>query len=44
MKEEEIEYILGGKVSMISSKVWAVLRDIKNIYKFKFIWLVISVN
>ena len=25
------------EISMISSKVWSVLRDIKRIYKFKFV-------
>jgi hypothetical protein len=37
MKEEGVKYIFIDEVSMIQSKLWAVLRDIKNIYKFKFI-------
>ena len=37
LKAEGVEYIFIDEVSMISSKVWAALRDIKKIYQFKFI-------
>ena len=37
MKAEGVEYIFIDEVSMISSNLWGVLRDIKRIYKFKYI-------
>ena len=37
LKSEGVEYIFIDEVSMINSKVWAVIRDIKKIYGFKFI-------
>jgi predicted AAA+ superfamily ATPase len=37
LKNGGVEYIFIDEVSMINSKVWAVLRDIKKIYGFKFI-------
>ena len=37
LKAEGVEYIFIDEISMISSKVWAALRDIKKIYQFKFI-------
>ena len=37
MRNEGVEYIFIDEISMISSNLWGVLRDIKNIYKFKFI-------
>ena len=37
LKADGVEYIFIDEVSMISSKVWAVLRDIKALYQFKFI-------
>ena len=37
LKSEGVEYIFIDEISMINSKVWAVIRDIKKIYGFKFI-------
>ena len=37
LKSEGVEYIFIDEVSMINCKVWAVIRDIKKIYGFKFI-------
>ena len=37
LKEEGVTWIFIDEVSMISSKVWSVIRDIKNIYGFKFV-------
>ena len=37
LKSEGVEYIFIDEESMINSKVWAVLRDTKKIYGFKFI-------
>ena len=37
MKADGVEYIFIDEVSMINSKVWAVLRDIKALYQFIFI-------
>ena len=37
MKSEGVEYIFIDEVSMISSYLWGVLRDIKRIYEFKYI-------
>ena len=37
LKNEGIKWIFIDEVSMISSKVWSALRDIKNIYGFKFV-------
>ncbi len=35
--KEGLIWIFIDEVSMISSKVWSVIRDIKNIYGFKFV-------
>ena len=37
LKNEGLEWVFIDEISMISSKVWSVLRDIKRIYKFKFV-------
>jgi hypothetical protein len=37
LKEEGVTWISIDEVSMISSKDWSVIRDIKNIYGFKFV-------
>ena len=37
LKSEGVQYIFVDEISMINSKVWAVLRDIKKIYGFIFI-------
>ena len=36
MKKDGVEWIFIDEISMINSKVWAILRDIKIIYGFKF--------
>ena len=38
-KAEGLEYFFIDEISMISSKVYSVLRDIKKIYQFKFIMI-----
>ena len=37
LKASGVEWVFIDEISMIQSKVWAVLRDIKKIYNFKFI-------
>ena len=37
LKSEGVEYILIDEISMVNSKVFAILRDIKKIYGFIFI-------
>jgi hypothetical protein len=37
LKDEGVTWIFIDEVSMISSKIWSVIRDIKNIYGFKFV-------
>ena len=37
LKGDGIKWIFIDEVSMITSKVWSALRDIKNIYGFKFV-------
>ena len=37
LKSDGVEYILIDEISMINSKVWSILRDIKKIYGFIFI-------
>jgi tRNA A37 threonylcarbamoyladenosine biosynthesis protein TsaE len=39
LKAEGLEYVFIDEISMISSKVYSVLRDIKKIYQFKFIMI-----
>jgi hypothetical protein len=37
LKTDGVEWIFIDEVSMITSKIWSVLRDIKKIYGFKFV-------
>jgi hypothetical protein len=37
LKKNGVEWIFIDEISMIPSKIWAVLRDIKKIYGFKFV-------
>jgi hypothetical protein len=37
LKEDGVKWIFIDEVSMITSKIWSVIRDIKNIYGFKFV-------
>jgi hypothetical protein len=37
LKEEGVTWIFIDEVQMIPSKVWSVIRDIKNICGFKFV-------
>jgi hypothetical protein len=37
LKSDGIKWIFIDEVSMITSKIWSVIRDIKNIYGFKFV-------
>lgn len=37
LKDDGVKWIFVDEVSMITSKVWSVIRDIKNIYGFKFV-------
>ena len=37
LKDDGVKWIFIDEVSMITSKVWSVIRDIKSIYGFKFV-------
>jgi len=37
LKKEGVEWIFIDEVSMITSKIWSAIRDIKKIYGFKFV-------
>jgi hypothetical protein len=37
LKKNGLKWVFIDEVSMINSKVWAVIRDIKRIYKFNFV-------
>jgi hypothetical protein len=37
LKESGVEYIFIDEVSMINSRVWKAIRDIKRIFGFKFV-------
>ncbi len=37
LKKEGVEWIFVDEVSMITSKVWSAIRDIKKIYGLKFV-------
>ena len=37
MKKSGVKWIFIDEISMINSKVWAIIRDIKRIYKFNFV-------
>ncbi len=41
---KSIKWIFIDKVSMLSSKIWGVIRDMKNIYGFKFVLFGLKLN
>ncbi len=37
LKSDGIKWIFIVEVSMITSKIWSAIRDMKNMYGFKFV-------